>query len=145
MEGLPALPVGDYGDLVQVAVMLGALVIYAITTRKTSSDSSSHAVNEQVDDSVLGRFEGLFDRIGRLEKALDETQVNLAKAMTELEELRAEVRQKEDELQALRTSYSLALSEREREIKSLRTSLENHRRRIKELETKLEATCEEDH
>lgn len=138
MEGLPTLPVGDYGDLVQVALTLAAVIVYAVTTRKSSTDTTSHSVNEQVDDSVLGRFETLFDRIGRLERSLDETKLDLAKAMRELESLRIEVAAKEEEIVALRTSYTVALAEREREIKSLKASLENHRKRIKELETRLE-------
>lgn len=142
---LPDLPVGDYGDLTQVALTLAVVIVYAVTTRRSSTKSEAHTVHEQVDNSVLGRFEGLFERISRLEASLDETKLDLARAMQELEELKAELRSKEDEIEALRVSYNISLAEKEKEIKSLRTSLENHRRRIKELETRQEADQHEKH
>ena len=74
----------DGGPYAAAAIAIGA----ALVTKRTITKNSSHEVIETVDDSVLGRFEELFERIGRLERDLADAKEDLAQALFEIKELR---------------------------------------------------------
>jgi chromosome segregation ATPase len=74
----------DVGPYVAASVAIGG----AFVTKRTITKNQTHEVIETVDDSVLGRFEELFERIGKLEKSLDAAKEDLAKALFEIGELR---------------------------------------------------------
>jgi len=128
MDGLPQLPLGDYGDLTALFLGVVAMVGYFVKRR---TKSETYAVTEVVDDGVLGKFSDLFKRIGQLE-------LDLQKMTNELNELVEQLHDKEAEMETYRARAAAALEAKDKEIRSLRTSLENHRRRIKELEDRLE-------
>lgn len=103
-----------------IAAMVAIAVAMIGKRSKVETKSEAHEIIETVDDSVLGRFEELFDRIGILEKDLREAKEDLAQALIEIRELR----RLEEYLQG-------KLHEREEELREAR-------RRIDELEQIIE-------
>lgn len=114
----------DYGDAIAYAIAAIAMVLGYFVTRRSSSESSEHNVNEVVDSGVLEQFQRLNDRLTALELKLADTR-------TELSTVR---RERENQIEALRETYREAIAEKDKEIAGLRTTLEHHRRRIKQLE-----------
>ena len=103
----------------------------------SKSHNASHSVSEVVDDSVLGRFEELFDRIGILEIDLAEAKRDLAMALVEIRELRkleeylqARLHEKDAEVRSLRANKF----RNEEQIKALRADLKAAQDRIAQLE-----------
>ena len=74
-------------DGVAVAAVVTASAALAKVFWPSKSHNASHSVSEVVDDSVLGRFEELFERIGTLETDLAEAKRDLAMALVEIREL----------------------------------------------------------
>ena len=128
----------DFDDIVSLLVAITALIgLFVWRKSRTESRSDSHNVEETVDDSVLGRFQELLERITRLELDLAETKISLQKALLELKELRkleeylqAKLHEKDAEIIKLRDEKS----NNEREIRGLKAALARAEERIAHLE-----------
>lgn len=130
----------DFDDILSLVVATTALVALFVTKRSrsdTHTDTKAHEVSEVVDDSVLGQFKELFDRISNLETELATTKVDLARALAEIEKMRkleeylqAKLHEKDQEVRKLEAGRA----KRDADIKRLRSELEAARKRIKHLE-----------
>lgn len=130
----------DFDDILSLTIAATALIALFVTKRsstRTTTATASHAVEEVVDDSVLGRFQELLDRITKLEVDLAAAKKDLAEALREIKELRrleeylqAKLHEKDAEVRKLEKSRAQNLAE----IRRLKQALEEARGRIKHLE-----------
>lgn len=125
----------NFGDLlqdVQISSVLFAIsaLVALFVTKRSATRQSAHAINEEVDASVLLQFKELMDRISNLEKDLAEAKRDLAEALAQIKELR----NLEEYLQARLHEKDKELAEATKARYELQRELDHTVERLKELE-----------